>query len=88
MPIRFLDETQATTKPKIRFLDEEPQAPQIGGGEALARGAYSGIWQQPRDVIAAGVATLGGVPFKEGLASAREMSLEGRQGQAKEQRPG
>lgn len=90
MPIRFLDEPQATSKPKIRFLDEEPQPsqPQMGGGEALARGAYSGIWQQPRDVVAAGVAKLGGVPFKEGLAAAREMSLEGRQGQAKEQRPG
>lgn len=88
MPIRFLDEQPAAPKSRIRFLDEEPQAPQIGGGEALARGAYSGVWQQPRDVIAAGVAKLGGVPFKEGLAAAREMSLEGRQGMAQQQRPG
>lgn len=92
MPIRFIDEQPAAPKSRIRFLDEEPQAmmqdPQISGGEALARGAYSGIWQQPRDVIAAGVAKLGGVPFKEGLSAAREMSREGRQGMAKEQRPG
>lgn len=66
----------------------QTNAPNISGTESLVRGAYSGAFQQPRDVIAAGFATLGGVPFKEGLAAAKEMSLEGRQGQAKEQNPG
>lgn len=63
-------------------------APKIGRTESLARGVYSGAIQQPRDVIAAATAKIvGGVPFKEGLEMARESSLQGRQGQARERHP-
>lgn len=63
--------------------------PEIGRTEALGRGFAYGALQQPRDVVAAGYANLfGDIPFKEGLQQAKESSLEGRQGEAKEQRPG
>jgi hypothetical protein len=62
---------------------------QIGGIEAFGRGAYYGAFQQPRDVIAAGFAsTFSDLSFEDALNAAREDSLEGRQGLAKEQRPG
>lgn len=65
------------------------QEPQIGKIEALGRGIFYGALQQPRDVAAAGYASLiGGVPFKEGLQQAKEMSLEGSQGAAQKERPG
>lgn len=61
----------------------------IGRKEAFLRGVGSGIWQQPRDVIAAAYANFfGDVPFKEALQMANEMSLEGAQGQAKRDQPG
>lgn len=73
-------------------VNQEPQQAaelEIGRIEALGRGALYGALQQPRDVIAAGYANLvGGVPFKDALETAREESLSGRQGMAKEQRPG
>lgn len=68
---------------------QAPQQPDVSAGEALMRGAYSGAWQQPRDVVAAGAASLfGGIPFKEALKEAKEASLSGRQGEVKKQRPG
>lgn len=80
---------EGTTKAQIAAKAGLSTEPKMGKGEALSRGAYYGGWQQPRDVAAAGVAkVLGGVPFKEGLADAKEMSLEGKQGQAQQDRPG
>lgn len=66
----------------------QPAQSQMSKTEALGRGAFYGAIQQPRDVIAAGVAALSpDVTFNQGLEMAREMSLEGKQGQAQEQRP-
>lgn len=63
--------------------------PTMSRTEAAGRGAFYGALQQPRDVIAALTAKIGGgVPFEEGLKTAREMSLEGEQGEAQRQRPG
>lgn len=67
---------------------QEPEQHETGKLEALGRGVYYGAWQQPRDVFAAGIASLGGVPFKEGIQQAKEMSLEGGQGMAQQDRPG
>lgn len=65
------------------------QKPSIGKLEASGRGAVYGAFQQPRDVLAALYANVvGDVPFKEGLAEANQMSLEGEQGVAKQERPG
>lgn len=72
----------------------EQQAPdqsdiEISKAEAILRGGIYGAIQQPRDVAAALYAKVfGGIPFKEGLEVAKEMSLEGKQGQAKKDRSG
>lgn len=60
-----------------------PAQEKFSAPESFIRGGVYGGLQQPRDVIAAGVAKLsGGVPFNEALAAANQMSLEGKQGQA------
>lgn len=64
--------------------------PTMGKAQAVARGALYGAVQQPRDVIAAAFAS-GMSPdlnFQDALSMAKEMSLKGKQGEAKEQRPG
>jgi len=75
---------------KAQSVPAEQPSPEImGAPEALGRGAFYGALQQPRDVIAAGVAAMSpNLTFKDALQSAREMSLEGRQGEAQQQRPG
>jgi len=57
--------------------------------ESLGRGAFYGALQQPRDVIASGVASISpDLTFTEALQMAKEMSLEGRQGKAQQANPG
>lgn len=75
---------------------EQPQQqtsddPRISGVEAFGRGAFYGALQQPANVIAAGLSSLvypEGGNFSSYLDDATRMSMEGRTGMAKEQRPG
>lgn len=87
----FEDAIQSNSPPTTgqnSFTFEEAQ-PAMGKLEATARGAVYGAAQQPRDVLAALYAkTFGDIPFKEGLAEANKMSLEGAQGEAMQERPG
>ncbi len=87
---------QPAQQPAIQAENiQQPVAtPDMGKLEATGRGALYGALQQPRDVIAAGVAKLmggdvyEGVPFKDILQEANQASLSGQQGVAQQQRPG
>lgn len=85
----FAQPVQNTPKRAAKEASLPVSQPTMGKLEASGRGAYYGAFQQPRDVLAALYANVvGDVPFKEGLTEANQMSLEGEQGEAKEQRPG
>lgn len=75
-----------------KFPEVEKQAQAQGNiskAESLGRGAVYGLVQQPRDVIAAGVAALSpNLTFKEALSQAQEMSLSGKQREAQQANPG
>lgn len=76
---------------QVQQMEQLPQKDRISGLEALGRGAFYGALQQPANVIAAGVSSLiypEGGNFSSYLDDATRMSMEGRTGQAKEQRPG
>lgn len=95
----FANAPQAAARPSLDEIFAQPatpqaaQSPQMGKLEATGRGAVYGALQQPRDVIAAGVAKLMGgdvyndVPFGDIIKEANQDSLEGQQGQAQQQRP-
>lgn len=71
----------------------QPAAPaqtksKIGKSESFGRGAVYGLLQQPRDVIAASFASISPeLTFKDALAQAQEISLSGKQGEAKQSNP-
>ena len=87
----FMEAPQAPARPSLDEIFQQPtpkQEPTMGRAEVAGRGALYGALQQPRDVLAAAYAKVAGdVPFEEGLAEARKMSLEGQQGEAQAQRP-
>lgn len=80
---------ELVSSPAVKTIPQANVEPSVGKLEATGRGALYGALQQPRDVLAAVYARMvGGVPFKEGLSEANQMSLEGAQGQAQQERPG
>ena len=83
------ENAQSLIEQHIAIQPTAPAEPSMSKTEAVGRGAFYGAIQQPRDVIAALTAKIvDDIPFGEGLKTAREMSLEGGQGEARQQRPG
>lgn len=73
----------------LRQKFPQQQKPNVTKTESAARGALYGLVQQPRDVIAAGIASMSpDLTFKDALIQAQEMSLSGKQGAAQEANPG
>ena len=84
-------EREYTPSPEVVAAPE-----QISGIESAGRGVFYGALQQPRDVVGAGLMKGAGylgladtkdIPFKDLLASANELSLEGRSAQAQQEDP-